>query len=133
MQGFGPMSLTRRALAGMLSTIGAMMLWHPEKYTSPTYTVVFEVARALSPGNIAPTTVWGVGFLTVGILAQFRIGERAQLDMGMLLFVLVIAGWTVGLFAAVWPRGVATTWGGPIWPAGWIVVLLLNVGRRTIR
>lgn len=134
MIGTGPMSLTRRVIAANVTLYGLLLaVGRSPNYSSPSYTVVFELARDLSPHGVDPAIVWGVGFMVAGVLAQLRVGSRAQIDVGLFLLVLVAAGWVAGLLTAVWPRGVAQTWGGPIWPLTVVEVLVLNAGRRTIR
>ena len=128
------MTVTRRIIAANVAIYGVLLIvGRSPNYSSPSYTVMFEIADALNPTTLDPAVVWGVWFLVAGLLAQLRLGRRIGVDVGLVLVVLLVFGWTVGLFTAVWPRGVATTWGGPIWPLTVGEILLLNAGRHTIR
>jgi xanthine/uracil permease len=114
----------------------AMMLGGPEAYTSPTYTVVFDLAADLSPGDIAPTTVWGIAFLVMGVATLLPLESRGRLIVAALLGGLIIA-WSLGLIFYVLDQvqdnGVTTTWGGPLWPFMVGVLVLVNLGRARIR
>lgn len=126
------MTLSRRVVALAAVVYGlAMMRGGPSAYTSTTYSVLFDLAAHLDPGHVAPTTVWGIGFVVAGGVALFPL--RGNLDLfALALVLLLVAGWAIGLWAAVL-IGQAETWGGPVWPSTLVVLVLVNAGRQTIR
>ena len=133
------MTISRKMVACAFILYGALMALAPSGiYSSGSYYVAFQTARDLSPGDIAPTTVWGVAFVVAGHLGMLLNGGRARQrprhDLGVPIMAALLAAWTVGLALASFlhdeqgnPR--AQTWGGPIWPALVVGLILVNIGR----
>lgn len=124
------MTLWRRIVAGGILVYGVLMLIGGQSaYTSKSYTVLFDLARQVSPSGVAPTTVWGVGFVVAGLLGLILRPSRGHGDYGLIALVILAFAWSLGLWFAVWPRRVAPTWGGPIWPSLVAARLMFDAGR----
>lgn len=118
-----PTTVSFRLIAGGSALYGLLALLAPSiAYSSPTYTVVFDLAAHIGP----PLRVWGAMFLISGLVAFVAV------EVGRFLLIGTITSWALGLWTAV-ISGQAATWGGPIWPSLVAMLILLNTGRSTVR